>query len=106
MGKGKRERPARLGAKLAEIRKKLELSQNEMLRQLGLSDKLTREELSAYERSVREPTLLTILKYAQVAGVYTDALIDDNVDLPSKIPATPKHEGIKRIKSVKGKRKH
>jgi transcriptional regulator with XRE-family HTH domain len=103
MGKGKRERPARLGAKLADIRKKLELSQNEMLRHLGLDGKLTREELSAYERGVREPTLLTILKYAQAAGVYTDALIDDNVDLPSTLPATPRHEGIPRIKSVKGK---
>jgi len=101
MGKGKRERPARLSAKLAEIRKKLELSQNEMLRRLGLSDKLTREELSAYERGVREPSLLTILKYAQVAGVYTDALIDDSVDLPEKLPARPKHEGIRRNKSMK-----
>lgn len=94
MGKGKRERPARLGAKLAEIRRKLRLSQNEMLRHMGLSDKLTREELSAYERGVREPTLLTLLRYAQAAGIYVDALIDDEVDLPKKLPCTPKCEGI------------
>lgn len=106
MGKGRRERPARLGAKLAEIRKKLELSQNEMLRHLDLNGKLTREELSAYERGVREPSLLTILKYAQAAGVYTDALIDDNVDLPKRLPASPKHEGILRVKSIKGTCKH
>jgi transcriptional regulator with XRE-family HTH domain len=85
MGKGRRERPARLGDKLTEIRLKLKLSQNSMLRHLGLDDKLTREELSAYERGVREPTLLTLLKYAQAAGVYVDTLIDDDVDLPKKI---------------------
>ncbi|MDQ3743646.1 MAG: helix-turn-helix domain-containing protein [Acidobacteriota bacterium] len=85
MGKGKRERPARLGEKLAEIRRKLGLSQNGMLRYLGLGDKLTREEISAYERGVREPTLLTLLKYARAAGIYIDVLIDDEVNLPAKI---------------------
>lgn len=95
MGKGKRERPTRLGNKLAEIRKKLALSQNGMLRHLGLDDKLTREELSAYERGVREPTLLTLLKYAQVVGVYVDALIDDEVDLPKKLPCKPRAKGNK-----------
>lgn len=95
MGKGKRERPARLGNKLAEVRRKLALSQNGMLRHLGLEDKLTREELSAYERGVREPTLLTLLKYAQAARIYVDVLIDDAVDLPKKLPSYPKHEGIK-----------
>ena len=96
MGKGKRERPIRLGDKLIEIRKKLGLSQNEMLRHLGLNDKLTREELSAYERGVREPTLFTILKYARSAGVYVDALIDDELDLPKRLSKSVKSEGIKR----------
>jgi transcriptional regulator with XRE-family HTH domain len=40
--------------------------------------------LSAYEREVREPTLLTLLKYAQAAGIYMDTLIDASVDLPEK----------------------
>jgi transcriptional regulator with XRE-family HTH domain len=93
MGKGKRERPARLGDKLTEIRRKLSLSQNSMLRHLGLDDKLTREELSAYERGVREPTLLTLLKYAQVAGVYVDTLIDDDIDLPKKLPSKLRPKG-------------
>src|SRR5438046_444372 len=57
MGK---ERPKRLGEKLGFIRKQLELSQNEMVRRLGLSGKLTREEVSAYERGVREPSLPTL----------------------------------------------
>ena len=102
MGKGKRERPARLGSKLTEIRRKLRLSQNGMLKHLGLDGKLTREELSAYERGVREPTLLTLLKYALAARVYVDALIDDDVDLPQKLPANQKSEGIRKASS-KGK---
>ena len=96
MGKGKRERPARLAKKLTRIRKTFALSQNEMLRHLGLSDKLTREEVSAYERGVREPALPTILKYAEAAGVWVDVLINDDLDLPDKLPCSPKHEGVKR----------
>jgi hypothetical protein len=42
-----KERPERLGQKLAAIRKQLDLSQNGMIRRLGLTDKLTREEISA-----------------------------------------------------------
>jgi len=86
MGKGKRERPSRLGSKLAEIRNRLSLSQNEMLRHLGLSDKLTREELSAYERGVREPSLLTILRYAKATGLSVEVLIDDEMELPARLP--------------------
>ena len=95
MGKGKRERPARLAMKLTRIRKTFALSQNEMLRHLGLSDKLTREEVSAYERGVREPSLPTILKYAEAAGVWVDVLINDDLDLPDKLPCSPKHKGVK-----------
>ena len=57
-----------------------------MLRRLGLDNKLTREEVSAYKCGVREPSSLTLIKYAQVAGVYVDVLIDDELNLPSKIP--------------------
>ncbi|MDQ3816339.1 MAG: helix-turn-helix domain-containing protein [Acidobacteriota bacterium] len=86
MGKGKRERPDRLGEKLTEVRMRLGLSQNEMLRFLGLRDKLTREELSAYERGVREPSLLTLLRYAKMTGLPVDVFIDDKVNLPARLP--------------------
>ena len=101
MGK---ERPQRLGRKLAAIRKQLELSQNEMVRRLGLSDKLTREEVSAYERSVRDPSLPTLLRYAKVAGVWIDVLVDDDLDLPKEIPCPTKSEGIRR-RAAKSKRR-
>lgn len=80
------------------------LSQNEMLRYLGLNDKLTREELSAYERGVREPSLLTLLKYAEAAGVWVDALINDERALPDKLPCSPKHEGVKRASVVRSRK--
>ncbi len=106
MGKGKRERPERLARKLAAIRKAFALSQNGMLRHLGLDDKLTREEVSAYERGVREPSLVTLLKYAEAAGVWVDVLINDDLDLPDELPCSPKHEGVRRAPAVRSGRRH
>ena len=91
-----KERPKRLGEKLGVIRKQLQLSQNEMVRRLGLSDKLTREEVSAYERGVREPSLPTLARYAKVAGVWMDVLVDDLLDLPKEIPSPTRSGGTKR----------
>lgn len=96
MGSGRRERPARLGAKLAKIRKALGLSQNGMIRRLGLDDGLTREEVSAYERGVREPSLPTLLRYAEAAGVWLDVLADDRLELPEKLPCAVKSGGVRR----------
>jgi transcriptional regulator with XRE-family HTH domain len=102
MGK---ERPKRLGKKLGFIRKQLELSQNEMVRHLGMSGKLTREEISAYERGLREPSLPTLSRYAKVARVWIDVLVDDDLDLPEQIPSPIKSEGIHRSHSTKRKKR-
>ena len=104
MGKGKRPRPARLGEKLAKVRNEFGLSQNGMLHRLGLDDELTREELSAYERGVREPSLLFLLQVARVANLYVEALINDSVDLPSRLPSAKKSEGVARPSSLKSRR--
>lgn len=101
MGK---ERPKRLGEKLGVIRKQLELSQNQMVRRLGLSGKLTREEVSAYERGVREPSLPTLARYAEIARVWIDVLVDDDLDLPKELPSPTKSEGIRRQRSSKRKK--
>jgi hypothetical protein len=34
---------------------------------------------------VREPSLLVLLRYARVAGVSVDKLLDDELDLPEKL---------------------
>jgi len=85
MGRTARPRPKYLAQKLLDIRLKLGLSQNEMLVRLGLEEKLYRTAISGYELGTSEPPLPTILKYAQLAGVSTDVLIDDELDLPKKI---------------------
>lgn len=84
MGRGSREKPTKLGKKLVAIRKRLGLSQDGMVRTLGLSAKLTRNDISKYERGVREPALPVILKYARAAGVKVEELIDDELRLTAK----------------------
>jgi transcriptional regulator with XRE-family HTH domain len=83
-------RTARLAEKLLHIRNALELSQNEMITHLGLEDVLYRSNISGFEVGEREPPLPVLLKYARVAGVSVDALIDDEVDLPDKLPTRAK----------------
>lgn len=96
--KGRRESPKRLGEKLVTIRVSLTLSQGEMLRHLGIDEEYTREEISAYERGVRSPPLHVLLKYSKAARVWVNVLIDDDLDLPAKLPAPRMHEGIPRAK--------
>lgn len=91
MGTSKRPKPARLAEKLLHVRVAFCSSQNEMVRHLGLEEALTRAEISAYERGVREPALPTLLRYARLAGICLDLLVDDALDLPKRIPAKPKH---------------
>ena len=91
MGVKARQRPERLAEKLLQIRTGLGLSQSEMLKRLGLEEVISYKKISDYERGEREPSLIILLQYARVAGVSTDVLIDDVLDLPDKLPAKPKH---------------
>jgi transcriptional regulator with XRE-family HTH domain len=90
MGRIPREQPARLAEKLTYIRKAMNLSQDEMVRLLGLEGRLAREEISKYERGLRTPSLLTLLKYARATGLIVDSLIDDEIDLPEELPVNRK----------------
>jgi transcriptional regulator with XRE-family HTH domain len=101
MGKQVRKRPQRLPEKLSEIRLKLGLSQNEMVRRLGLADEIERDYISKFERGTLEPTLWVLLQYARSANVYVDALIDNDLDLPEKLPASTKSEGVRRRASMR-----
>jgi hypothetical protein len=51
-------------------------------------------QISDFEQGKREPPLLVILQYARVAGVYMEALVDDELDLPERLPGKPKYEGL------------
>ena len=96
MGKSSRPRPVRLAEKLREIRLKLGFSQPEMHRRLGLEDEVEYTNISKYEIGRNEPPLTTLLKYAHLAGVHLEDIVDDDLELPSKLPGTVKYEGIKR----------
>lgn len=91
MARVPRPKPARLPEKLLQIRLALGLSQGEMLRRLELNN-LTRTTVSAYEVGTSEPPLPVLLKYARLVGISTDVLIDDELDLPAKLPAKPKNK--------------
>ena len=82
MGRGSRDKPTKLGRKLAQIRMYLGVSQDGLVRALGLSAKLTRNDISKYERGVREPALPVLLKYARAAKVNVEVIIDDKLELP------------------------
>lgn len=91
-----KRKPSRLGEKLRTIRQSLGLSQNGILRRLGLQDELTQAEWSAYERGVRIPNLPTLLLTAELAGVWMDVLVNDELELPEDLPASPKSAGIRQ----------
>jgi transcriptional regulator with XRE-family HTH domain len=104
MGSAARQRSKRLAEKLLLIRTALGLSQNAMIRHLSLEADMFQGRISSYELGTREPPLPVLLAYARAANVYVDALIDDNLDLPEKLPASLKSEGIRRKKSNNKKR--
>lgn len=89
MARGARVKPNRLAEKLVQLRVALGLSQNDLIRELGVE--LTQSRISEYEMGKGEPSLPVLLKYARLAGICVEVLIDDELQLPEKLPAKPKH---------------
>ena len=92
MGRKPRQKPERLAEKLLKIRLALGLSQNEMIKRLGADDTLTQNRISDYELGVHEPSLITLLQYARAANVAMETIVDDELDLPDKLPAKRKSQ--------------
>src|SRR6266700_3279955 len=103
-GKGSRPKPERLAEKLRQIRLSLGLSQAEMHRSLGLEEEVEYTNISKYELGRNEPPLSTLLQYARVAGVHLEDIVDDELDLPEKLPGNVRYRGIKRSSSFRKKR--
>jgi transcriptional regulator with XRE-family HTH domain len=95
MGARPRLRQKRLPEKLRAIRTALGLSQTAMLKLLGAEDLIEYNRISEFETGKGEPPLKILLLYARVANVWTDVLIDDELDLPNKLPSAKKHEGVR-----------
>jgi transcriptional regulator with XRE-family HTH domain len=99
MARGVRIRPERLPQKLLQIRLALGLSQSELLRRLGLEEQMDYRRISEFERGTTEPHLIVLLQYARAAGVHLEDIVDDELDLPAKLPGNVKYKGI-RSKSL------
>src|SRR4051794_3758783 len=96
MGKRARPKQERLPEKLLQIRNALGLSQTEMLRRLGFDEEMVYARVSEFELGKNEPPLKVLLQYAYVAGVHLEDIVDDELDLPDRLPGRVKHEGTRR----------
>lgn len=97
MGRKRRTQPERLAMKLREIRRRLYLSQQQMAERLeGVPAPPYPGLISRYEQGKAEPSLLILLAYARLAGVPMEVLVDDELDLPKRLPSSNKTSGQKR----------
>ena len=87
-----RPKPKRLAEKLLKIRNMLDggISQNELIRRMKLENELEQERVSKYERGILEPPLHILNAYAEVANVYVENIIRDDLELPAKLPSNMK----------------
>ena len=96
MGRKQRIKPKRLADKLLQVRSALGLSQTALLRELGFEKLIDYRRISEFELGQAEPPLPVLLQYARVAGVHMEDLVDDDLDLPTKLPGPVRHHGFKR----------
>lgn len=104
MGRKARIKPERLSKKLFQIRTALGLSQPELLRQLGFEELIDYRRISEFELGEAEPPLPILLQYARVAGVHMEDIVDDDLDLPTKLPGNVRYQGIKHFSKSRHKR--
>lgn len=96
MGLKKRVIPRALPRKLKFIRSYFNLTLEELstkieneLEKLGYADiKVYTGSITEFEKGKREPQLPVLLAYAHIANVYVDILINDNLELPTKLPSS------------------
>lgn len=101
MGRSYRQKPVRLAVKLQTIRTQLELTQEQMIERLEYAAAaLYPASISQYESGKREPPLPILLRYARVAGVLVDMLIDDEQDLPNPLPSITGQKFIMKITRI------
>lgn len=86
MARTPRLQPINLPSKLSQIRARLGLTPKLMVETLGCSSPLRDSDVTAFERSQREPPLEVLLCYARLASVPLEALVDDGIVLPERLP--------------------
>jgi transcriptional regulator with XRE-family HTH domain len=76
-----------MGEKVRDIRLRLGLTQHEMFEQLERHGaKIHTGYIGLYEVNERVPALKVTLAYARAAGIHMEILVDDELDLPKKLP--------------------
>lgn len=75
-----------------------------MLKRLGYEESILYTRISDYELSKRVPPLPLILQYARVAGAHMEDIVDDELDVPERLPGNVRYEGLKRKSKSRKKR--
>lgn len=104
MGKRPRLRPERLAEKLRTIRDALGLSQTQIINSLNVENMIVASQISEFESGKYAPSLIVLLQYARLAGVHVEDLIDDEEDLPAKLPGKVRHKRFKPAAAFRSKR--
>jgi transcriptional regulator with XRE-family HTH domain len=79
MGATKRPYPRKTARKLKQIRLRLGLSQGEIAKLLGVTN---RARISVFENGKRDAPIAVLLSYARLAKVPLETLVDDKMKLP------------------------
>jgi transcriptional regulator with XRE-family HTH domain len=88
MGQSPRPRPKRLAKKLRQLRELLGLTQEQLAEAVGHIESPPQPgHISEYERGRREPSLLFLLVVVRLAGISMETLVNDELDLPRRLPA-------------------
>ena len=59
-----------------------------MVKQMGVKELIHYNNISKYELDKNEPPLMILLAYAKLAQVHLEVIVDDEIDLPRKLPGT------------------
>jgi transcriptional regulator with XRE-family HTH domain len=108
MGQKRRTQPKKLRTKLKMIRVKVEASQQrmvELLRHYAPNEIIAPGHISDFESGKREPNLIVLLAYSKLSNIPLNNIVDDELDLPEKLPSRPKHRIVVSSPSLQSKRK-
>ena len=87
MGRSRQPRPERLSEKLRTIRLRLGLSQPQLYERLkDVNAQLYVGYIGSFETGEKVPSLQVVLKYARIAGIAMELIVDDQLDLPERLP--------------------
>ena len=59
-----------------------------MVKQMDVAELIHYTNISKYEHDKNEPPLIILLAYAKLAQVHLEEIVDDDIDLPRKLPGT------------------